>query len=931
MIDTSKVLQIKQSIQTYSVPEVYSQLNTGPEGLSREDAEQRLKQFGRNVIQQVKGKPLVFKLLANFTHLMAMLLWVAGIIAFAAKMPQLALAVWLVNLINGAFSFWQEFKAEKATEALRNLLPVYARVVRNGEEQRMIADELVPGDVILLAEGDRISADGRLVQEAELRVDQSTFTGESHPARKMKEPIQGADLSRPELHNLIFAGTNVVAGTGKAVVFSTGMNTEFGKIAGLTQKVGDEPSPIQKEMRRVTKTVTVIAVTVGSTFFILAAVIAGISLAESFIFAVGMIVAFVPEGLLPTVTLSLALGVQRMAKRHAIIKKLSAVETLGTTTVICTDKTGTLTQNEMTVRQIWMGGQEFSVTGVGYNPQGEIVAPSKKLLSPTLKEDLRMLLLAAALCNNSRLLSPENGSVYYKILGDPTEAALKVAALKGNLDLETESRSAPRLRELPFDSQRRRMSSVHKIGTSRIVFTKGAPREVLALCSRIRTNGREETLSDQWRNRIMETNDGYARSGLRVLAVATAPVADTLPPGWPTDAIERNLTFLGLMAMMDPPRPEVVDAVAKCRKAGIKIIMITGDYGLTAQSIAKKVGIVKSEQAAIITGADMETMSDDQLKATLQDEIIIARAAPIHKLRIVSVLKEEGHVVAVTGDGVNDAPALKKADIGVAMGMAGTDVAKEAADMILTDDNFASIINAIEEGRTVYANIKKFVTYIFTSNVPEAVPFILFAFSGGRIPLALNVMQILSIDLGTDIVPALALGAEPPEKGLMDRPPRSQKEHVITRRLLLRAFLFLGPIQAFAVMSAFYFFYWTNGFWGCWTNLPAEGYVYLAGSAMALAAVVTTQIGNIFAQRTVRTSAFTVGLFVNPLILFGILSALIFVSIIIYVPFFQVFFGTASFPPGYWLYLLAISPVLFLADEIRKAIVRKWEKTEQEE
>jgi magnesium-transporting ATPase (P-type) len=901
---------------------VYLALNTRPQGLIQIEAEERLKTHGRNVLREIKGKPLYLKFLENFTHLMAILLWVGGLAAFFARMPQLGAAVWMVNIINGAFSFWQEYRAEKATDALRRLLPTYTRALRDGEEKRVLAEELVPGDIILLAEGDSISADARLVQDAELRMDQSTLTGESRLARKSSDAIQGENLTSAELPNLIFAGTTVASGTGKAVVFATGMSTQFGKIANLTQSVGDDLSPLQKEMMTVTKLVTVFAVAVGVVFFILAATLAGITLAESFIFAIGMIVAFVPEGLLPTVTLALAMGTQRMARRHALIKKLSAVETLGCTTVICTDKTGTLTQNEMTVRELWVGGVQLSVTGTGYDPQGKIVQPDGEYS----KDDLTQLLRGAALCNNSRLLPPNGESPRWSILGDPTEAALKVVARKSGMDLETEERLLTRLREIPFDSRRKRMSTVNALSGSKsemIVFTKGAPREVLDLCARIQLNGNASSLDSNWRAQVITANDEYARNGLRILAVAYKVVSFPASTPLTSEVIERDLTFLGLIAMMDPPRPEVSTAVEKCHHAGIRVVMITGDYGLTAESIARKIGILHSEQPRIVTGVELDTMDDTALKEALKDEVLFARVAPEHKLRIVSTLQALGHVVAVTGDGVNDAPALKKADIGVAMGIVGTDVAKEAADMILTDDNFASIVNAVEEGRAVYDNIKKFTTYIFTSNTPEAVPFILFALSAARIPLALNVMHVLSIDLGTDMVPALALGAEPPEPGVMDRPPRNLNEHVVTRSLLLRAYVWLGMAQSLATMAAFYFMYWTNGYWGKWIDLPSSGALYQSATAMALAVVVTTQIGNLFAQRSERTSAFRFSLFNNRMLWVGIITELALVFIITYVPLFQNFVGTNSFPLINWLFLFAWTPVLLIADEIRKWVIRR--------
>jgi Ca2+-transporting ATPase len=900
--------------------EVYCVLGTRPGGLSPDEAIARLQTAGRNTLIEVKGQSLLLKFLLNFTHLMAILLWVGGLVAFAAQMPELGIAIWLVNLINGAFSFWQEYKAEQATAALRRLLPVYARVLRNGEEERIAAEELAPGDVMVLAEGDHISADGRLVREAELQVDQSTLTGESRPVRKSAEALIHNGLTTVEMPNLVFAGTNVAAGSAMAVVYATGMKTEFGRIAHLTQSIANELSPLQREINVITKIVTLIAVVIGLIFFALAVILGGMRLAEGFIFALGMIVAFVPEGLLPTVTLALAMGVQRMARRHALIKRLSAVETLGCTSVILSDKTGTLTQNEMTVRELWVAGRQLTVSGVGYEPKGEIRDQTQPLTAAT-DADLRQLLSVAALCNNARLLPPNHDNPRWSVLGDPTEAALSVVAVKAGLDLEAESGQRPRIRELPFDSRRKRMSTIHQHGARRVAYVKGAPKEVLALCTHIQRQGQVQVLDEQQRAWISEVNDQYARQGLRVLAIAWRSLPSELVEFSP-ETVEHTLTLLGLVAMVDPPRAAVAAAVEKCHRAGIRILMITGDYGLTAESIARRIGIARSAQPRIVTGSELETLDEASLVELLGDEVIFARVAPEHKQRVVGALQAMGHVVAVTGDGVNDAPALKQADIGVAMGIAGTDVAKEAADMILTDDNFASIVGAVEEGRAVYANIKKFTSYIFTSNTPEAVPFIAFAFSGGRIPLALTIMQILAIDLGTDLVPALALGAEPPEQGVMERPPRRLGEHVITGGLLARAYLWLGLLQSTAAMAAFYFLFWSNGYWGQWLDLPASGLLYRAATTMTLGAVVATQIGNLFAQRTERASLLRIGLFSNRLVWVGIATELLLFGLLVYVPFLQHIFGTAALTGGQWLFLFAWTPLLLIADEVRKLLLR---------
>jgi len=924
---------IEKDVHKLTPSEVFDLLKTTKSGLTSEEATARISTYGRNVLQVKKGKPLIVKFLSNFTHLMAILLWVGGAVGFIAQMPQLGIAVWMVNIINGSFSFFQEFRAEKATAALQKLLPFYATVTRNGEQTRVLADELVPGDIILLTEGDRISADARLVEENDLRIDQSTLTGESYPVRKTKDSVLRSDLTHTEEPNLVFAGTNVASGSGVAIVFATGMGTEFGKIAGLTQNQKEEQSPLQKELGRLTKMITFMAVSIGAFFFVTAILVAGVTVAESFIFALGMIVAFVPEGLLPTVTLALALGVQRMAKRNALVKRLSAVETLGCTTVICTDKTGTLTQNEMTISDLWLAEAQLKVTGVGYAPTGEILN-DKNPISVDDNDDLRQLLVSACLCNNSRLVAPDQESPRWSILGDPTEAAMMVTARKAGLDLEEEMHRFPRVRELPFESRRKRMSTIHQITDHnspyfRVAYVKGAPKEVLDLCTKVRRNGKDEPMDDALRAQIMAANDSYARNGLRVLAVSVRYFTkeDGVPANssaYTVDLVEQKLTFLGLIAMMDPPRPEVADAVIKCRHSGIRIIMITGDYGLTAESIARRIGIIQGDHARIITGAELEKIDEKALEEALVGEVVFARVAPEQKLRVVTALQAMGQVVAVTGDGVNDAPALKKADIGIAMGIAGTDVAKEAADMILTDDNFASIVNAVEEGRAVYNNIRRFTTYIFCSNVPEAVPFVFFLFSHGTIPLPLTVMQILTIDLGTDMIPAIGLGAESPEAGIMDRPPRSSKEPLVTLKIAIKAFLWYGMLEAGAAMISYFYINYLYG----WPNVPlaSDGVVYHMATTMTLAAIVFCQIGIVFNCRTDRLSVFKVGLLKNKIVLIGIASELILLAVLVYVPFMQEIFATAPLGLREVAFLLIWPPIMFLLEEVRKALVRAKQK-----
>ncbi len=921
----------KRDIYKLTVDKVYNALDTSPKGLSQAQAEEKQKELGKNLIEEKKRKSVILIFLENFIHLMAILLWIGGAVAFFAGMPQLGIAVWLVNVINGVFSFWQEHRAGKATDALRNMLPSYARVIREGEEVKILAEDLVIGDIILLEEGDKISADARLLESSDLQVNQSTLTGESNPVRKIKEAVLSEDLTRAEIPNLIFAGTNVSEGNGKAVVIEIGMKTEFGKIAGLTQNMKEAESPLQRELDRLTKQISVIAIAFGVFFFVAALLLVKEPIASSFIFALGMVVAFIPEGLLPTVTLSLAMAVQRMSKRNALVKKLSSVEALGSTTVICTDKTGTLTQNEMTVNHVWLLNKEYELTGVGYEPTGEVLLKGKKVTADE-ETDLRLLLTGAALCSNARLLPPGEESARYTVLGDPTEACLGVAAEKAGIDIHRQQEQTPRLRELPFESRRKRMTTIHQLekamdGTKRIAYVKGAPKEIIKLCVSVRMDGTVIPMTEEMRKNIMEANDGYARDGLRVLAVAYRLLhkEDNIPAAmsaYTPEIIETELVFVGLVVMADPPRPEVADAVEECRRAGIRIIMITGDYGLTAESIAKRIGIVKGPRPRVISGIDLEALSDEQLKEYLKEEIIFARVAPEQKLRVVTNLQEMGEIVAVTGDGVNDSPALKKADIGVAMGIAGTDVAKEAADMILTDDNFASIVHAIEEGRAVYSNIRKFLLYILNSNMSEAVPSAMFLFSRGAIPLPLTVMQILTIDLGTDMMPALGLGTEKPEAGIMDQPPRNPKETLLNRKLIIKAFLWYGLLGSIASAASYFFVNLTNG----WPKIPLAGGtdpVYIKATAMTLAAIVFCQIGAVYNCRTVKQSVFRVGLFSNKQVNLGIIIEIILIVALAYIPPLQSVFHTAPLDISDWLLLCIWPPLILLIEEGRKAWLRR--------
>ena len=901
--------------------EVLSELATSEKGLAPEEAARRLAETGPNTIKRVKGRRLLADLAKNlFLNLFAALLWAGGLMAFIAGMPELGWAIFLVIIINAAFSFIQEYKAERAVEALTKLLPMRVKAIRGGKETDIDATGLVPGDLIELSEGASIPADGRLITADDLKVDSSALTGESRPVWKTAGAIEaGREFNWTDIPNMAFAGTSVASGTGAMVVTATGMDTEIGALASLTQAIRSEASPLQNEISRLTKTVTLIAVSLGVVFFLLGWRFGGLTLTASFIFAIGIIVANVPEGLLPTVSLSLAMGVQRMARRRAIVKKLSSVETLGSATVICTDKTGTLTENRMSVTEVYSNGRTFSVKGEGYAPEGLFLFEGRDLGGDDFKAaGIRELLEITALCNNARLNAPETRSGEWTISGDPTEGALLTAAARAGVDLDGLAKANPRAAHIPFERIRKRMATIHGNGMGlggmkRVALVKGAPKEVLSRCEFLRMEGRTLPLTDEARSRILSQNDSMAARGLRVLAAAFRGVEEEGP--YEADRVEKGLTFAGLAAMQDPLRPEVRRAVEECGTAGIKVIMMTGDYGITARTIANEAGIAAGR---VITGEELSRMSGRELREALKGEVIFARVAPQDKLRVVSALQDNGETVAVTGDGVNDAPALKKADIGIAMGLRGSDVAKESAEIILTDDNFASIVEAVREGRAVYSNIRKFVTYIFASNVPEIIPFIAFVLF--KIPLPLTIMQILAIDLGTDVLPALGLGTEPPEEGIMKEPPRPKGARLLDFKTLSRAYLFLGLIEAALAMSAFFFLYWARG-WTPGEPLADSGTVYMAATTMTFAAIVAAQIGNVMACRTSKESVLKAGLFKNRLILAGIALEVALVLVLTHTPLSAVF-NLKPLKPAEWAFLLSFPFIILLAEEGRKAFMR---------
>ncbi|MHB8185853.1 MAG: cation-translocating P-type ATPase [Dermatophilaceae bacterium] len=880
-----------------SIDRLLRDLRTRRGGLSDREAARRLVVFGPNELIRRHGRTWPRELVGQLIHPLALLLWLAGLLAAVSGTTALAIAIVIVILINALFAFMQERHAEQAVEALSAYLPTTVRVVREATPKVVEVRELVPGDVIVVEEGERVSADARLLSGS-VEMDLSTLTGESLPLLRNADPF---DTRGPvlEARDLVFSGTSCTGGEATAVVFNTGMHTELGRIAALSQRVGHEDSPLEKQVKHVARLIAVVAVGMGVAFIPLGTLMAGLSLGDAVNFAIGLLVANVPEGLLPTITLALAVGVRILARDGVLVKRISAVETLGSTSVICTDKTGTLTLNRMRVTRGWTSERVLDLTA----PLPDIDPHSAA----------NRMARAVVACNNAELDQTQPEQEH----GDPTELALLHMAR--SLGVDPSAGPSERVAQFHFDPALRRMSTVDRYADRARVHTKGAPEELLPLCTRVAgPDGEERPLTHEDHVAFDQLVSRWAQDGLRLLAVAERDIDESELPDLTREQAEHDLTLLGVVAMLDPPRPEVADAVARCHSAGIRLIVVTGDHGLTAQGIAESVGIGRAG-LRIITGAELEQMPEadlDELLAT-GEELIFARSSPEDKLRIADALQDQGHVVAMTGDGVNDAPALRRADIGVAMGKSGTDVAREAATMVLTDDNFASIVTAVEAGRRVYDNVRKFIIYIFAHATPEVVPFLVYALSGGRVPLPLTVMQILAIDLGTETLPALALGRERAEPGLMERPPRQRTQNVIDAPMLARAWGLLGGVSASLVMMVFLVTL-DHGGWHLGDDVSSGPLhlVWQQATTMSFLGIVACQIGTAMASRTQHASLRQVGVFTNRLLLWGIAYEIVFAAAVATVPPLQGVFGTAT--PDLWQVLLILPFPLLVwgADEL---------------
>jgi Ca2+-transporting ATPase len=901
---------------TLDIPELLVRLNTSDKGLDPGEITSRQQQYGPNEIKGKAGVTALELLAGQFKNFLILLLLFAALVSIGIaiwehsvqEMIEGGLIALIVVFIVGV-GFYQEYRAEKELDALRGMLTPFAVVERHGVKQQIPARELVPGDIIHLEAGDRVPADGRILETVQLQINESVLTGETEAVEKDIAPLQ-EDLFLGDRTNMAFMGTTVTYGKGKAVVVATGMATEFGHIAGQMQAVEEKRTPLQERLDTLGKQIGLGVLGLCVIVFVVGFLTKDIAAMEMFLVAVALAVAAVPEGLPGVVTVALAMGTRRMVARNVIVRTLPAVETLGCTTVICSDKTGTLTHNQMTVKKIFMADDTIDVSGEGYIPEGGFRSQGQDIKAKD-HPDLALLLNAAALCNNASLHKEEGQSTW---TGDPTELSLLVAAQKAGLTTNQLLKDQPRVGEMPFDSDRKRMATVHLNDQSYTVYVKGAPDILLERCTSIRSHRDLTALTGEEKSRIGKANEALAKDAFRVLGLAYKVSQEK-----PTDSrMEEDLVFLGLVAMKDPPREDARQAIERCRQAGIRTIMITGDHQTTAVAVAREIGF-HADASHVITGATLSKLTDEQFNERVKDVAIYARVTPEHKLRIVAALQAQGHVAAMTGDGVNDAPALKKADIGVAMGITGTDVSKEASDMVLTDDNFAGIVGAVEEGRGIYDNIRKFFAYLLSGNLAEvAVVFFSSLWSSG--PIALTATQILIINLVTDGLPALALGVDPFEPNAMARPPRNRKEPLHHG---LRPFIFYYPVIVAAMTLGLFY----------WIYDPAKENVHEA-QTVAFLSVAVCEMYQSFAARSTRYPSFKVGLFENRWLVIAVVGSFIVCTGLVYLPVNVPFLNVSlqevvnMVPPspGMFVLILLLASLGFLYLELAKAWAARKER-----
>ncbi|MDD4287489.1 MAG: cation-translocating P-type ATPase [Candidatus Peribacteraceae bacterium] len=882
----------KTNWHTLSAEQTLKMLHTPLQsGLSDEEAGRRLKEYGPNEIKKADGISPWKILFEQCKNVLIIILVIAIVLSAILGHEIEAITIGIIVVFAVLLGFIQEYKAERAIEALRKMTAPLATVLRGGEEQDIPAKEIVPGDLVFLVAGNRVPADGRVTKSVNLHADEAPLTGESIPVAKIDTPIAKEELPIGDRHNMLFAGTVVTYGRGTMVVTATGMQTEFGKIALLLETVQEGATPLQKNLDQVGKR---LAQWAGAIVVLVAGagVARGQPILDMVIFGVALAVAVVPEALPAVVTISLAIGVQRMAKRHALIRHLPAVETLGSTSVICSDKTGTLTRDEMTARRIWTAGEMYDITGSGYDPQGAFRKGNDHVDAP---ESLRELLRAAVLASDTRLVRGEGGT--WEIKGDPTEGALVVAAAKANIHKDQEDEESPRTAEIPFTSESKRMVTLHRLPQGIMAYAKGAPEVIVESCSSIRTAEGVAPFSLEEKSRILDIARSMADDALRLIAIAMKTTDDI-------GSTAHGMTFLGLVGMIDPPRPEALAAVHRCEEAGIRVVMITGDHPITAQAVAKELGILRGNR--VLTGNELDAMNEKELESIIGKVDVFARVSPTHKLRVVTALQKHGRIVAMTGDGVNDAPALKKSDVGIAMGISGTDVSREAADMTLTDDNFASIVAAVEEGRAIFGNIKKYLMYLLSSNIGELFLMVGASIFGTGLPL--GAVQILYVNLATDGLPALALAIDPPEHDLMRRPPRNPKGTIFNRPVVF--LMLIGGIWSAVVNLSL--FVWAS----------ASGRPAAEAMTMTFLSLVFIQFFKAYNFRSDRISVLHRP-FANKWLNIAILWEVILLICIVYVPILERPFGTFAMTAQDWTIILALAASVIPVLETGKWMIRR--------
>lgn len=915
--------------------EALKSLDVEKNGLSQKEAQKRLGQYGPNELQKEKGESPAKIFLEQFKDILIIILLIAVALSIGTYFVKQEVSdlydagvIIAIVLATAILGFFEEYRSEKAVEALKKMTAPTAIVLRDGKEVKLPASEIVPGDIVLLYTGDKVPADSRLIEAINLKIDEAALTGESAPVNKNAD-VCPEQTSLNDRRNMAFTGTVVVYGRGKAVATSTGMNTEFGKIAKMVQTTEEEETPLEKRTQSIGKWIGILCVSICLGVGAIG-IIEGRYWLDMILWGISLAVAAVPEALPAIVTGALAVGMYRMAKVNTIVKKLPAVETLGCTSVICSDKTGTMTKGEMTVQKIYIGDQVVKVSGVGYEPEGEFLVENRKI--DPKSEGLHSLLTVAALCNDAKL-EKDTASERWMIKGDPTEGALIVAAAKAGLWKEELEQQQPRIGEIPFSSETKRMTTVHIVsGRKKMAYMKGAPEIVLQKCSKILSNGKMQKITQDDRTRVLEVNDAVARQALRNLGFAFRELPETAENF--DEKIEKDFVFAGIMGMIDPPREEVKEAIYTCKKAGINVVMVTGDHKLTAVAVAKELNLLgeddEEEEGKVLTGEELEKISDEQLANMVEKIVIYARVSPEHKMRIVKAWKAKGQIVAMTGDGVNDAPALKMSDIGISMGITGTEVTKEASDMVLTDDNFASIVKASKEGREIYDNIKKYLTYLMRCNIMEilvmfivvvSVPYLARMFSTGSdlgavgsATIALTAAQLLWVNLTTDGLPALALGVDPGDPDIMERKPRDPNESVFTRDV--KIYLIVVPTIMTALLLVGYFFY-----------RPWEGEQQLTEArTQLLTAMILMELANAISARSLKYPVWKVGIFKNRFLWYAVLSSFFLQLVVLYTPALNLLFGVHTPEPLDWAFAIAFTLITFSALEIGKYTASKRRK-----